>query len=64
MEYLYRVDRVYETSADDAEVKIETGKPKLTLVTCDSFGSKSDRFVVEATLVESQPLAELGIENS
>jgi LPXTG-site transpeptidase (sortase) family protein len=50
-EYVYRVDRVYETSANDAEVKIETGKAKLTLVTCDSFGAKSDRFVVEATLI-------------
>jgi LPXTG-site transpeptidase (sortase) family protein len=55
-EYVYRVDRVYEVSADDAELKIEAGKPKLTLVTCDSFGAKSDRFVVEATLIEDVPL--------
>lgn len=54
-EYVYRVDRVYEASADDAEVKIETGKAKLTLVTCDSFGSKSDRFIVEASLIETRP---------
>jgi LPXTG-site transpeptidase (sortase) family protein len=54
-EYVYRVDRVYEASADDAEVKIESGKAKLTLVTCDSFGSKSDRFIVEASLIESRP---------
>jgi LPXTG-site transpeptidase (sortase) family protein len=53
MEYVYRIDRVYEASANDAEVKIETGKAKLTLVTCDSFGSKSDRFIVEASLIES-----------
>jgi LPXTG-site transpeptidase (sortase) family protein len=55
-EYVYRVDRVYEASANDAEVKIETGKAKLTLVTCDSFGAKSDRFVVEATLIEERAL--------
>jgi LPXTG-site transpeptidase (sortase) family protein len=55
-EYVYRVDRVYEASALEAEVKIETGKAKLVLVTCDSFGAKSDRFVVEATLIESAKL--------
>lgn len=55
-EYVYRVDRVYETPATGAEVKVETGTPKLTLVTCDSFGSKDDRFVVEATLVEEKAL--------
>jgi LPXTG-site transpeptidase (sortase) family protein len=55
-EYVYRVDRVYEASALDAEVKIETGKARLTLVTCDSFGAKSDRFIVEATLIESTPI--------
>lgn len=54
--YVYRVDRVYEVSAEQADVKIETGKPKLTLVTCDSFGAKSDRFVVEASLIEQNPL--------
>ena len=37
----------------DTEVKVETGKSRLTLVTCDSFGAKTDRFIVEATLIES-----------
>lgn len=55
-EYVYRVDRVYKASADDAEVKIEEGVHKLTLATCNSFGSKDDRFVVESTLVETEPL--------
>ncbi len=57
-EYVYRVDRVYEASASDAsaEVKVEAGKRKLTLVTCDSFGSKSDRFIVEASLIEESDL--------
>jgi LPXTG-site transpeptidase (sortase) family protein len=56
MEYVYRVDTVKEVSALDAEVEIEMGTPRLTLVTCDSFGSKSDRFIVEATLIKSYAL--------
>ncbi len=56
MEYVYRVDSVREASALDAEVEIEMGTSKLTLVTCDSFGSKSDRFIVEATLIKSYAL--------
>ncbi len=55
-EYVYRVDRVYKASAADAEVEIETGTAKLTLVTCDSFGTKSDRFIVEATLINSHEI--------
>jgi LPXTG-site transpeptidase (sortase) family protein len=55
-EYVYTVDRVYEAKASDAEVKIEEGTPKLTLATCNSFGTKDDRFVVEASLVSTRPL--------
>ncbi len=55
-EYVYQVDRVYEVSAENAEVKLEQGIEKLTLVTCDTFGAKSDRFVVEATLVAKKPI--------
>jgi LPXTG-site transpeptidase (sortase) family protein len=55
-EYVYRVDRVYETKASEAEIEIVTGEPKLALATCDSFGAKDDRFVVEATLIEQFPL--------
>ncbi len=50
-EYVYQVERVYEVSAAAADIDLEMGTPRLTLVTCDSFGSKSDRFVVEASLV-------------
>lgn len=56
-EYVYAVDRVYEAKASDAEVAIQNGVAKLTLATCNSFGTKDDRFVVEATLVESHPIA-------
>jgi len=56
-EYVYAVDRVYEAKASDAEVAIQKGVAKLTLATCNSFGTKDDRFVVEATLVDSHPFA-------
>lgn len=55
-EYVYRVDKVYEAKASTAEVAIASDGKKLTLVTCDSFGSKEDRFIVEASLIDSFPL--------
>lgn len=55
-EYVYSVDRVYEAKASAAEVPIQHDIAKLILATCNSFGSKDDRFIVEATLVESYPL--------
>jgi LPXTG-site transpeptidase (sortase) family protein len=56
IEYVYRVDREYKAKASDADIKIESGTPKLTLATCNSFGTKDDRFIVEATLVETHAL--------
>lgn len=56
-EYVYAVKRVYEAKASDAEVKIEEGTPTLTLATCNSFGTKDDRFVVEASLVSTKALS-------
>lgn len=50
--YIYRVDKVYQVQASDAEVGIVTGEAKLTLATCNSFGSKDDRYIVESSLVE------------
>lgn len=55
-EYVYRVDRAYEAKATTAEVPIQFGEAKLVLATCDSFGAKDDRFIVEATLVDTQPI--------
>lgn len=52
-EYVYRVDRVYQVKASTAEVKIATEGQRLTLVTCNTFGAKEDRYVVEAMLVDS-----------
>ncbi len=56
-EYVYSVDRVYEAKAIDATVDMAYGVSKLVLATCNSFGVKDDRFVVEATLVDSRPLS-------
>lgn len=52
-EYLYRVTRVYEAKASEAKVDLQWEKKMLVLATCNSFGSKDDRFVVEASFVES-----------
>jgi LPXTG-site transpeptidase (sortase) family protein len=55
--FVYSVDTVEKKSAatDDAIPLSVTGS-KLTLATCNSFGTKSDRFVVTATLVETDVL--------
>ena len=55
-EYLYRVQKVSEAKASKAEVDISWGTPKLVLATCNSFGTKDDRYVVEANFIESYPI--------
>ena len=57
-EYVYSVDRVYEAKASNAEVAIQHDEAKLTLATCNSFATKDDRFVVEASLVSKKPIGE------
>ncbi len=52
-EQVYRVDRVYLAKASETVIDNEWGKSKLTLVTCNSFASKDDRYIVEATLVST-----------
>lgn len=56
MEYVYRVQKVFQAKASDVSVPYTPGKALLTLATCNSFGSKDDRFVVEAVLVDSKAL--------
>lgn len=56
-EYVYTIDRVYEAQASDAMVPIEYGTPTLTLATCNSFGTKDDRYIVEASLVSKHKLS-------
>ena len=55
-EYIYRVERVYEAKASEATIEIAGTGPRLTLATCDSFGSIDDRYIVEAYLQTSRPL--------
>lgn len=55
-EYTYRVTRVYQVRASEAEIMLDHSAAKLTLVTCNSFGSKDDRFVVEAELADVRML--------
>src|SRR6056297_1133492 len=56
-EYVYRIDRVYEAPASNIVVPVgEERTPKLTLVTCDVLGAKEDRFIVEASLIETVTL--------
>ncbi|MEJ0054103.1 MAG: sortase [bacterium] len=55
--YAYAVAGVSKQSAaSDAGIALTSTGHTLTLATCDSFGEKTDRFVVTAELVESYPL--------
>lgn len=54
--YVYAVETVSEEDAKQAAIPLEVGEPTLTLATCDSFGEKTDRFVVVAKLVGSHPV--------
>jgi LPXTG-site transpeptidase (sortase) family protein len=55
-EYIYRVQKVYQAKASEITVPFTPGKAMLTLATCNSFGSKEDRFIVEANLIEEKAL--------
>lgn len=55
--YEYRVLSVTEQKAESGVIPLEVTGRILTLATCDSFGAKSDRFVVTAELVESHALS-------
>jgi len=56
VEYVYIVEEVFEAAASDVVVPFTPGESRLTLATCNSFGSKDDRFIVEAHLLEKKPL--------
>ncbi len=49
--YAYKVTAVNKVDKNDTWVTFEGGKDRLTLSTCDSFGKKSDRYVVEADYI-------------
>ena len=49
--FTYRVRSVDKVDKDETLVTFDTKAHLLTLSTCNSFGSKSDRFVVVAEFV-------------
>lgn len=55
--YTYRVRTMQKESANDAGIPLDVTGRVLTLSTCNSFGQKSDRFVVTADFVESHPIS-------
>ena len=56
--YTYRVRAVAkESAASDAGIDLAVDSRVLTLATCDSFGKKTDRFVVTADFVESHAIS-------
>lgn len=50
--YIYAVEKVEEANTATDAVPLSVGGAKLTLATCNNFGSKEDRFIVTANLVE------------
>ena len=55
--YTYAVRTVAKESTNDAGISLSVASRVLTLSTCDSFGVKSDRFVVTADFVESHSIS-------
>jgi len=54
--FTYKVSSVKLEGADKALVVFNTQIHKLTLSTCDTFGAKSDRYVVEAEYIGKKSL--------
>ena len=54
--YTYRVRSMTKESANNAAIPLSVAGSVLTLSTCDSFGKKTDRFVVVADFVESHSI--------
>lgn len=55
--YTYKVRTVEKESSTDAAIPLAVDGKVLTLSTCDSFGAKTDRFVVTADFFESEPIS-------
>jgi sortase (surface protein transpeptidase) len=51
------VHESYEAHADEATIAFDAHVPMLTLATCNTFGSKEDRFIIHATLEMVRPLS-------
>ena len=50
-QYLYRVSKVYKANAQTDSIPLSAQNNKLILVTCNGFGKKTERWIVEADLV-------------
>jgi LPXTG-site transpeptidase (sortase) family protein len=48
--FTYEIERVYQANAETAFIDLSRSGRRLTISTCNSFGSKSDRWVVDAVL--------------
>jgi LPXTG-site transpeptidase (sortase) family protein len=55
--YSYRVRSMEKESTNNAGIPLLVSGKVLTLSTCDSFGAKTDRFVVTADFVESHTVS-------
>ena len=56
-EFAFKVASLKMEGADKALVTFDTTVNRLTLSTCNTFGAKSDRYVVEADFIGSRPIA-------
>ena len=54
--YVYAVEEVQKANTSTGEIPLSIDGAKLTLATCDTFGAKSDRFIVTAKLVRVEEL--------
>jgi LPXTG-site transpeptidase (sortase) family protein len=54
--YTYAVTVIVKANTDTGAIPLSVTGRVLTLATCDSFGTKSDRFVVTAEFVESHSI--------
>lgn len=56
VEYTYRVEKVYKAKASALTIPVAGKGKRLTLATCNSFGSIDDRYIVEASLLSEKVL--------
>jgi len=61
--YTYRVASVEKVNAETALIPLNSGSRTLTLSTCNSFGQKSERFVVTSDFVSRVPLTNTAYNN-
>ncbi len=54
--YTYAVETVEQSNTESGEIPLDVSGSKLTLATCDTFGAKSDRFIVTAKLYSTEAL--------